>query len=42
MLNKKEDKTMNKQQMQAVIDAQAYEILKLKELISEISDIEYE
>jgi hypothetical protein len=42
MLNKKEDKTMNKQQMQAVIDAQANEIVKLKELISEISDIDFD
>ena len=29
----------SKEQMQAVIDAQAYEIVKLKELIAEISDI---
>ena len=33
---------MNKKQMQTVIQAQALEIVKLKELISEISEIEFE
>ena len=33
---------MNKKQMQIIIETQALEIVKLKELISEISDIEFE